>query len=295
MVYLYHDYIDTLSKRFLANLSTIETEHNFEYGVEFEIVLCETLRSALPDKVGIARGYVVDADGQRAGDDIVLFERHRFPSLALRDRDNYSRKEFIPAEATYCYIEAKHTLNLTGDDAQSLSVACEQVKKVKALCSKRERVPLNQILPHVSLRQGMKVTTPENFPSYLNPSFAAIIARQVRRKKGEQVIANPNEINSILTSLSLTGPELPDIMVLGESNVVFPVVPSGQSNSARVSSPFFIPNLSTYRTRIANGLAFGIGLVSIMWAVEWIQLGTMPWSRIIADALGLPLTNFDQS
>jgi hypothetical protein len=144
--YMYHDYVKTLSKRFEANLTSIEVGQNFEYGPEFEIAICNTLRSALPDKYGIARGYVVNAEGTRAGDDIVIFERSRFPTLALRGRDDYARKEFIPIEAVYAYIEAKHTLNLDGEDDQSLQRALDQVGEVKQLCSEREEITSEGLL-----------------------------------------------------------------------------------------------------------------------------------------------------
>jgi len=108
--YWYSDYVKTLSDRFQSNLNTIEAEHGFDYGPEFEVAICKTLRSALPDRYGIARGFVVNAQSVKAGDDIVIFERSRFPTLRLHDRDDYSRKEYIPIEAAYCYIEAKHTL-----------------------------------------------------------------------------------------------------------------------------------------------------------------------------------------
>jgi hypothetical protein len=110
MAGLYRNYISNLAKRFVANLESIETGHNFDYGPEFEIVLCDTLRSALPDRIGVARGFVVGMDNSTAGDDIILFDRSRFPTLAMRERDNFSRKEFVPAEAVLCYAEAKHTL-----------------------------------------------------------------------------------------------------------------------------------------------------------------------------------------
>ncbi|MCL4262800.1 MAG: hypothetical protein KJ069_06275 [Anaerolineae bacterium] len=291
MAYLYHSYVETLAKRFVANLSTVEAEHNFEFGPEFEIVLCKTLRSALPDRIGIARGYVVSQDSAIAGDDIVLFERSRFPTLMLRDHGDFARKEYIPAEATYCYIEAKHTLNLIGDDGQSLTYACNQVGKVKELLSKREKLPPSQIVPNFVLSHDMKVTTPENFPDHRNPAFTAIFAKQVRRKKGESEIADANQISSILKNTGMpASSHPPDIIVLGQNVIVFPKVPTGQGDGARVSSPFYVPDLSMYHISIVDSIAFGIGLIAIMWATDWIQLGVMPWSNIIADALRLPLT-----
>jgi hypothetical protein len=42
---MYHDYVKTLSKRFEANLTSIEVGQNFEYGPEFEIAnpVCKLL------------------------------------------------------------------------------------------------------------------------------------------------------------------------------------------------------------------------------------------------------------
>ena len=115
--------------------------NNLEYGVAFEIVLCDTLSNTLPDRFGVCRGYVVTEHNESTGDDIVIFDRGSFPTLAMRRRDDWAGKEFVPAEAVYSYIEAKHTLHLTGDDGQSLSHACGQVQRVKQTASKRAPLP----------------------------------------------------------------------------------------------------------------------------------------------------------
>ena len=93
--------------------------YSFDYGPEFEIAVCEVLRIALPDRFGVARGYVVSADGSFAGDDIIIYEKARFPTLGLRGKDSYLKKEYIPAEAVYCYIEAKHTLHIESPDTDA--------------------------------------------------------------------------------------------------------------------------------------------------------------------------------
>ena len=286
--YSYRNYVLTLSKKVAANLSTIETEHNFEYGSEFEIAVCQVLRSALADRFGIARGYVVNADGNAAGDDIVIFERSRFPTLALRDRDDYARKEFIPIEAVYCYIEAKHTLNLEGTDPQSFSYACEQISRVKELCSSRPSLSPNQIAPYLNVGAGITASTPPDFPTILNPMFCVLLARQVRRKKGDEVITDPGEIESILTGLNISSKEAPDIIILGENNLILPTLPDEQMGGSKLRSPFFIPGRSRYHIAKVDGGAFGVGLISIMAALDWIQLGVMPWHKILVDALGIP-------
>jgi hypothetical protein len=80
-------------------LKRIETEHNFEYGAEFEIALCEVLRQVLPSRVGVCRGYVVSEDGTKAGDDIILFDAARFPTLRLLG-ESLALKEQVPVEAS---------------------------------------------------------------------------------------------------------------------------------------------------------------------------------------------------
>lgn len=286
--YFYRNFVSTLSQRVVASLSTIETEYNFEYGPEFEIAMCRVLRSALADRFGIARGYVVNIDSKTAGDDIIVFERSRFPTLALRDRDDYARKEFVPIEAVYCYIEAKHTLNLEGNDPQSLSYACEQISNVKELCSSRPPLGPSQITPYLNVGAPFQASTPPDFPKILNPVFAVLIARQVRRKKGDEVLTRPEDIDASLSALSISSKETPDLMILGENNLVLSTIFNEMTKGHMVRSPFFIPELSSYHTAKVNGVAFGVGLLSIMAALDWIQLGVMPWHKIIVNALQIP-------
>jgi len=66
----YDNYLQTIAERFKTYLSEIATEHNFDHGSEFEIAICKTFRRALPSKYGVCCGYLVDADGNVAGDDI---------------------------------------------------------------------------------------------------------------------------------------------------------------------------------------------------------------------------------
>lgn len=286
--YLYRNFALTLSKRAAASLSTFEVGHNFEYGPEFEMVMCRVLRSALADRFGIARGYAVNVEGKIAGDDIVIFERGRFPTLALRDRDDYARKEFIPIDAAYCYIEAKHTLNLEGDDQQSLTFACEQISNVKALCSTRPPLNPTQIAPYLNVSAGIQATTPPEFPRILNPPFGVLFARQVRQKKNEGILTDADQIDSILRALNISAAEPPDLLVLGENNLILPTLRDEKTGGYKVRSPFFLEGQSSYHTSKVDGVAFGVGFLSIMAALDWMQLGVMPWHKIIVNALGIP-------
>lgn len=292
--YNYGKWVKTLSERLKASLSTVDVEHNFEYGPEFEVVICKTLRSVLPDKYGVCRGYVIDAKGDKAGDDIIIFDRHRFPTVVLRERDDFSRKESIPIEAVYCYIEAKHTINLEGDDPQSLFKACQQIANVKRLCATREAVPYNQIQPHLNIGLlndifQLQVNPPPDFPTILNPVFSVLPARYVRRKKGEKkLLSSSDEILSVIGNIEIESDQHPDLIVLGDNVVITPVIANEKNLTAKLRSPFFLEGRSLYYLAKVDGTGFGIGLLSMMYALDWIRLGVMPWNEILVDALGLP-------
>src|ERR1019366_3247973 len=66
---------------------------------------------------------------------------------ALGRRRRLDRKELVPIEAVFAYIEAKHTLEIEGQSRSSLTHALEQAGKVGTLCEQRTQVPLNQIAP----------------------------------------------------------------------------------------------------------------------------------------------------
>jgi hypothetical protein len=55
------------------------------------------------------------------------------------------------------------------------------------------------------------------------------------------------------------------------------------------ASPFWLDGLSEYDMRQTPGISSGLAIISILWAIDWINLGTMPYKRIIADGLGLKL------
>ncbi|MGD2182757.1 DUF6602 domain-containing protein [Lusitaniella coriacea] len=126
--FIYNDYVKNLHQAFSRRLDEISAEFNFDLGSEFEIAICEILRSFLPIKYGICRGFVVSAEGCVAGDDIIIFDQERFPILRPNATKAFDKKEKIPIEAVYGYIEAKHTL-----DSQSFDKSFKQKQKVKIL------------------------------------------------------------------------------------------------------------------------------------------------------------------
>ena len=114
---MYRGYVRRLAKVFAVEFSRIEALFGFDHAKEFKIAICRVVRVALPGRFGIARGFVVDRNDNVAGDDVIVFERPRFPGLGLRE--DFDRIEQIPIEAVYCYIEAKHTIELYGGDVRA--------------------------------------------------------------------------------------------------------------------------------------------------------------------------------
>jgi hypothetical protein len=285
---LYDNFVRKIAQSFDQALSEIEAVYNFEFGDEFEIAICRTLRRVLPRRFGICRGYVVNENGECAGDDIVIYERIRFPTARLLTED-YSRKEKVPIEAVFAYIEAKHTLQLEGDGGNSLRKALCQVGSVKRLCDQRTPVPLSQVTQHINLG-FLDVSRQTGWPSKLNPVYTAIISRQVRLRQSDSVVKDSVQIHNSLVDLSLKidGFPLPDLIVFGTSNIALPVVKMND-NKQEIRSPFCLETGSAFVCRTIDGIAFGVALAHLLWALDSIELGSMPWAQILANSLGIPL------
>lgn len=223
--FLYDNYVREISERFDQALARIKAEHNFEYGAEFEIAICKTLRAVLPQKYGICRGYVVSPLGEKAGDDIILYDRMRFPTLRALETDNFASKEQVPVEAVYAYIEAKHSICIEGDGGTSFQKALNQVGQVKMLCDRRQSVPLFES----DLNQNTKLA-PTGWPEIRNPAYGIIICRHVRVKEGTPVLDDPKTILRHLVPARATTLVPPDFCVFGKNNMFIPVVPGGGPN-----------------------------------------------------------------
>lgn len=75
----------------------------------------------------------MDKEGNKAGDDIIIYDRLRFPTIRILEKNNFAQKEKILFEAVYCYIEAKHNLELDLDKENTLDKALNQIKIIKSL------------------------------------------------------------------------------------------------------------------------------------------------------------------
>jgi hypothetical protein len=286
MAYLYDGYVQTLSRRFAAAIDEMQTNFNFDLGDEFEVAICKVMRSVLPSQYGICRGFVVDINGNCAGDDIIIFDRLRFPTLRALNADDYSLKERIPIEAVYAYIEAKHRLTL--GEGGTLAKANAQVAAVKRLISTRASVPISQIRPYFDLGGGLRAAGAPGYPKQLNPPFAAVLSRHVELASERTVSSDPERIHTELSRYPWGSAFPPDLILAGEFNAVASVwVSEGQR---MLNSPFFIPSQSELVPLVADNVAFGCFLSLLLSGIDWIQLGVMPWNMIASDGFGLRVT-----
>lgn len=273
----YAGFLKDLVERFDDRLKRITVEHNFEYGDEFEIAVCEVLRQILPSRIGVCRGYVVGRDGTTAGDDIILFDVARFPTLRLLQGD-LALKERVPVDAVLAYIEAKHTLYVEGEGGQSLSKAIRQVRAVKRLS--RPPVDLLNIGGQIVIRGGFSVDHPRGYPQRRNPLYAAIWAPHLNTKSDKEphlaVLERADDLRGHLKVLAG-----PDVIAAGQV-LVNPALPL--PDGTRGPRPFITEECelmgSTHTLR-----TLGLAVFQLLWAIEWIRLGEMPWELMVGTEL----------
>ncbi|WP_437651390.1 DUF6602 domain-containing protein [Sorangium sp. So ce362] len=256
---LYDGWVEDIAKRFQRKLDEVAADYNFDYGIEFEISLAEVLRQVLPERAGVCRGFVVSRDGQKAGDDIIIYDKSRFPTLrSLGGR--LERKERVPAEAVLAYIEAKYTLGIDGDGGQSLDKACRQLELVKRL-------------PRFSGAGS------------LSPWYTAIIARGLR---GDNSCAggHAEQLAQRTDMLSLGLCAVPDVILAGQV-IALPATIARDAN--RITS-VHIRQTKTAETETVfvevPGHAFGIAVLHLLWSIGGADNVGMPWEDMIVEALG---------
>lgn len=278
-MYLYKDYAKNLHNSFVRRLDEISAEFNFDLGPEFEIAICEILSSFLPSKYGVCRGFAVTAEGSTAGDDIIIYDKDRFPTLRAATNRAFDKKDMVPIEAIYAYIEAKHTLN-----AESFKKSVEQVQLVKQLCSQRESVGIYQIDPHVENRKHLPYPV-LHWPSHRNPIFGMILSRYSTGLDGKTRASTSGEVDAFLRAqlrCMTLSPYAPDIVVAGADNFLSPA--HRNEDGSNLPSLYYIPEITTgYQVLENPGIAFGAALAQLAGAIDWARLGRMPWIRIVND------------
>lgn len=277
----YTKLIENISIAIEGQFMEISTRYNFDLGVEFEIGICELLSQILPEKYGVCRGFIVTGNDNFAGDDIIIYDKSRFPTLRLLTKDKFDKKQEIPIEAVYAYLEAKYTLHLLDTNSgQSLYKAISQVSNVKKL--PRDKRSLLSIDPYTSLEKEFKAER-INWPNYTNPIYGGIISRFVRDNSTSDQLSSEN----IPASLEKTKVPLdtlsPDLIILGQNDLMF----AGISTEKEITynSPFFIEGLSTLIHKTTNNSSLAVGIIMLLYALDTIKLNTMPYKRIIGAQL----------
>lgn len=253
----YNGYIQRLSKKVVARLNDIEAVYNFDLGDEFEIAMCHLLTDFLPEKYGVCRGFVVTEDGATAGDDLIIFDKLSFPVLRPIHGNDFSIKQQVPIEAVYAYIECKNSLD--GNDV--FSKALDQVRKVKELILMRQEKSNPQFEKDGPVYNGKPRDWPRTFPKRKNQPFCAIFSR-----KSDGYF--PDKIENISYN--------PDLIIMGEDKIATQTVklrPDGIK-----SALFYDEDYSaTLASEDVKGDAFGIGIVTLLYAVGWIELLPIDW------------------
>lgn len=254
----YGGYIERLSRKVEARLADIEAIFNFDLGAEFEVAMCVLLEDILPAKFGVCRGFVITEDGRWAGDDLIIYDRMSCPMLRANIGRQYSIKEQIPVEAVYAYIECKHSIA----DSAVLEKAILQTKNVKELILSRHS--------HVNLEYEMdgpiyngKIRDwPRSYPPIKNQPFCAIFA-----KSFDPYVAIPSHHQAFN----------PDLLVLGANHIA---TQSVMLDADGVKGALFYDEKywAGLRVEPAAANSFGLGLVTLLQALGWIELLPIDWS-----------------
>ncbi|MDS4022821.1 MAG: hypothetical protein RKR03_20285 [Candidatus Competibacter sp.] len=214
---MYGNYLRRIADRWQGELASIMAGYNFDLGDEFEIVVCRLLRAFLPSRYGVCRGHAIDRDGKKSqGDDVIVFDKLRYPTIGLRDECDFSRKEFVPVEAVYGYLEAKSTIILDDQkcphaSSQLLAHACKQAVDFREFCERRQSVSYNNGPPVPWIRSDRA-----------DPVFTAVISNGVKETATSELIANGPEVCEILNEKNRALTPIPDLVLLGSTAVGLP-------------------------------------------------------------------------
>lgn len=278
----YSGFSKKISDKFESFFSEISAEYNFDLGPEFEIALCKALRIFLPEKYGVCRGFIVTRHGEKVGDDIIIYDQERMPTLRLLENDQYQQKQEIPLEAVYAYFEAKYTLYLDNKGGQTLTKAFSQIEKIKQLS--RKPTASTQIDPYTNIQ--LIQNNQEYWPKFRNPIYTGIFARNIRiNNKSTDEVGSFEVLSLLMQVYNHNAINLPDLIIAGRNIVCLPEV------EGQMESPFHIKDSSRLTPIKSDCNAVGVGLSALSWAIDWIKLGIIYWPSIIASGLNLQLTN----
>lgn len=302
--YSYDNLIGKISKKVLLEFSQLESVYNFDIGDELEIAFCEVLRKFLPVKYGIARGFVVDKDGNKAGDDIIIYDQINFPTLRFLNNNDLMHKQQIPIDAVYAYIEIKNTL-----DSNTFLKAVQQVKQVKKLCYKRNTKFFDEDLCNNKTYFSNKYSMSGGWePTILNPIYGMIFSRlsvditNKKTKKSSKIndfalsIINKNKNKNTFINNGFYNPE---VIVFGQSNIAISahksgIIKNGEELLELTKFHTGIQPNCTYQVNAHDDISFGLALAHLIMGLNQIHLIDMPWDKIF-NCAKVPDNNYRQS
>lgn len=257
----YGGYVDRLSRKVAARLTDIEAVFNFELGQEYELAMCLLLEDILPARFGVCRGFVVAEDGEKAGDDLVIYDRMSCPTLRSNQGRQYAAKEQIPIDAVYAYIECKHSVK-TSDVFEN---AVSQARAVKELMLKRPARANPDYEVDGPMYNGKPRDWPRCFPQKKNQPFCAVFSREF----------SPPAFGDVQRDC-LT----PDLLILGQDHLA---TQSAVLNQDGIKGALFFDDKHDAGVRLETlkGQAYGVGIVTLMQALGWIELVPMDWSKTL--------------
>ena len=172
------------------------------------------------------------------------------------------------------------TMRRNPQNGQSLAKATRQIERVKAV--KRPAVSHDEACG-IGPNSGLKANVDPGLPTIRNPYYAAIWARDLKVKPkpksepGDPARAFLDQLNVLKDERE----ELPDAIVAG-SALALPIYASG---TTRVLEPFECATTELVTLR-NDSAPWGIALAHLLWAIEWVRLGNLPWSQMITEQFG---------
>jgi hypothetical protein len=244
-----------LARKVEARLQDIEAIYNFDLGGEFEVAICALLEEILPAKYGVCRGFVVAKNGDKAGDDLIIYDKMSSPTLRSGMSRQFPVKERIPVDAVYAYIECKHSIT----DATVLEKAITQAQAVKKLILTRRGLSNPEYEANGPTYNGSARDSLKNQP------FCAVFARHY----------SPD-----VAVHNVRGEHTPDLLILGSNHIATHTMNMGADG---IHSALFYDTKfrSPLCVESATGNAYGLGLVSLLQALSWIQLVPIDWLEVL--------------
>jgi hypothetical protein len=266
----YNGYIQRLSKKIIARLNDIEAVYNFDLGDEFEIAMCQLLSSILPERYGVCRGFVVNEEGDTAGDDLIIYDRLSCPLLRPTNTIDFTIIQQVPIEAVYAYLECKNSI----ENENVFTKALSQAKNVKKAILQRTPKENPRFEKDGPIHNGRPRDWPRSYPKRKNQPFCAVVSRHSSGFFPSEVECDP--LN-------------PDLLILGPDYTATQTINLGPDG---IKSAIFYDedHWASLALESVPGDAFGVGIITLLHALNWIELLPMQWAGALNRAYWEALT-----